>query len=72
MQRARDGTLWLGDEFGPFLLHTEATGKALEPPIPLPDFDNPGKEIRSPQNPFNEEDSAVRIINAVRVHAESG
>jgi len=68
MQRAPDGTFWFGDEFGPFLLHTDARGRVLEPPIPLPDFDN-GGEIRSPQNPFNEEASAVRIMNAARAHA---
>ena len=69
MQRAPDGTLWFGDEFGPFLLHTDATGKVLEAPIPLPDFDHSGQQIRSPQNPFNEESSAVRVMNAVRNHA---
>jgi hypothetical protein len=42
---AKDGTLWFGDEFGPFLVHTDATGKVLEAPIPLPG-------VRSPQNPF--------------------
>jgi hypothetical protein len=42
---ARDGTLWFGDEFGPFLVHTDATGKVLEAPIPLPG-------VQSPQNPF--------------------
>jgi hypothetical protein len=40
---AKDGTLWFGDEFGPFLLHTDATGKVLEAPIPLPG-------VQSPQN----------------------
>lgn len=69
MQRAADGTLWFGDEFGPFLLHTDATGKVLEAPIVLPDYDNPGLEIRAPQNPYNEEASTVRIMNAMRHHA---
>jgi glycerophosphoryl diester phosphodiesterase len=37
----RDGTIWFGDEFGPFLLHTDATGKVLEAPIPLPNVKSP-------------------------------
>ncbi len=69
MQKAPDGTLWFGDEFGPFLIHTDSTGKLVEAPFPLPDFDNAGKQIRSPQNPFSEESSAVRIMNAVHTHA---
>ena len=68
-RRTADGTLWFGDEFGPFLLHTDATGRVLEAPIPLPDFDNPGKELRSPQSPRSEESTALRIMNAVRTHA---
>jgi hypothetical protein len=35
------GTLWFGEEFGPFLLHTDATGRVLEAPIPLPDVKSP-------------------------------
>ena len=45
MREAPDGTLWFGDEFGPFLIHTDARGKVLEAPFPLPG-------VRSPQNPF--------------------
>ncbi|MCG8422286.1 MAG: esterase-like activity of phytase family protein [Proteobacteria bacterium] len=70
MQRAADGTFWFGDEFGPFLLHTDAQGVLLEPPIELPDFDNSGQFIRAPQNPLHEEASAVRVMNAVRRHAQ--
>ena len=32
----RRGTLWFGDEFGPFLLHTDLTGKVLERADPAP------------------------------------
>jgi hypothetical protein len=45
VREAHDGTLWFGDEFGPFLIHTDATGKVLEAPYPLPN-------VQSPQNPF--------------------
>lgn len=38
IRRAPDGTLWFGDEFGPYLLHTDANGRVLEAPIPLPNF----------------------------------
>jgi hypothetical protein len=37
----RRGDLWFGDEFGPFLLHTDFTGRVLEPPVPLPDVKSP-------------------------------
>ena len=42
---ARDGTLWFGDEFGPFLIHTNGSGEVLDAPYPLPG-------VQSPQNPF--------------------
>lgn len=43
--RARDGSFWVGEEFGPFVLHFDADGTLLEDPIPLPDG------LKSPQNP---------------------
>lgn len=69
MQRTPDGTFWFGDEFGPFLIHTDANGVVLEAPISLPDFENTGKQIRAPQSPLAEETSALRIMNAARAHA---
>ncbi|HEV7610006.1 MAG TPA: esterase-like activity of phytase family protein [Steroidobacteraceae bacterium] len=38
IRRAPDGTFWFGDEFGPYLVHTDAFGRVLEAPIPLPNF----------------------------------
>ena len=45
--RARDGSFWIGEEFGPFLVHVDETGRVLAPPVEFPD----GK---SPANPFLE------------------
>src|SRR5215218_10574482 len=45
VRAAKDGSFWFGEEFGPFLVHTDATGKVLEAPVPLPG-------VQSPQNPF--------------------
>lgn len=70
IQRTFNGEYWIGDEFGPFILHFDRNGVLLDPPFALPDFENPGKELRAPQNPYNEEYSALRIMNAMRAHAQ--
>ncbi|MFC7358650.1 esterase-like activity of phytase family protein [Nocardioides astragali] len=44
MQIAKDGTFWFGEEFGPYLLHTNDRGELLEPPIATPG-------VTSPSNP---------------------
>jgi len=31
-----DGSFWVGDEFGPFLLHFDAEGRLLAPPVGVP------------------------------------
>jgi hypothetical protein len=45
IQRDHRGDLWIGDEFGPWILHFDATGRLLEAPIALPDG------LMSPSNP---------------------
>jgi hypothetical protein len=42
--RGNDGTYWLGDEFGPYLLHFDRAGRLLAPPVPLPG-------VFAPENP---------------------
>ncbi|GAA4115160.1 hypothetical protein GCM10022393_15200 [Aquimarina addita] len=70
IQRTANGEYWIGDEFGPFLLHFDKNGILLDSPFPLPDLEVSGKELRAPQNPYSEESSAIRIMNAMRAHAE--
>lgn len=45
LQRDHRGDLWVGDEFGPWLLHFDPKGRLLEAPISLPDG------LISPNNP---------------------
>jgi hypothetical protein len=39
-----DGSFWIGEEFGPFLLHADRHGRLVEAPIA-------GPGVKSPQNP---------------------
>lgn len=61
--RSPDGTYWIGDEFGPFLVHVDAAGAVLSKPVPLPG-------VRSAQSPYSEETAALRFLNALRAHGE--
>lgn len=44
--RMNDGTFWVGEEFGPYLLHFDAQGHLMRPPVRHP-------VLRAPQNPQN-------------------
>jgi hypothetical protein len=45
LDRAHNGDLWVGDEFGPWILHFDSAGVLLDRP-----FEIPG--VRSPNNPW--------------------
>ena len=46
LQRGRRHDLWVGDEFGPWILHFDARGRLLDRPFPMPDG------VVSPDNPM--------------------
>ncbi|MFF2493765.1 esterase-like activity of phytase family protein [Agromyces sp. NPDC058064] len=52
--RAKDGSFWVGEEFGPFLLHFDAEGTLLEKPFSL-------DGAKSPQNPYLEPGESPRV-----------
>lgn len=41
LQVGKDGTYWVGEEFGPFLLHFDAKGRLLEAPVATPGVKSP-------------------------------
>ena len=43
-RRDRRGRLWFGDEYGPWLLHTDRSGRMLEAPIGLPGVKSPANQ----------------------------
>lgn len=50
-----DGSFWIGDEFGPWLVHVGPDGRVLAPPVATPNLFGTGEtganEVYSPQHP---------------------
>ena len=58
MVRVDDGSYWIGDEFGPFLLHVDRAGRLLQTPVPMPC-------VFAPENP-------LRGTNAANLASSKG
>lgn len=54
IRKDKNGNLWFGEEFGPFLVKTDATGKVLKHEVALPNSLGIGGNplVQSPQNPY--------------------
>lgn len=59
-----DGTYWLGDEHGPFLVHVDERGRVLEPPFELP-ID--GGALLGADSPFLRANLMLRSAEALKV-----
>jgi hypothetical protein len=57
--RARDGSYWVGEEFGPYLLHFDRYGTLLEEPVPHP-------FLKSPNHPDVLAGTATATLGASR------
>ncbi len=55
--RMDDGTFWVGEEFGPYLLHFDAQGRLLNVPVRHP-------VLRAPQNPQNATLGAANLASS--------
>lgn len=65
-QQLADGSFYIGDEFGPYLLHVNKHGVLQSAPISLPDLEVKGEYVISPQNPVLEKGNVLRVLNAMR------
>lgn len=54
VRKDKNGNLWFGEEFGPFLVKTDATGKVIKHEVALPNSLGIGSNplVQSPQNPY--------------------
>src|SRR5262249_4345872 len=52
-----DGTFWVGEEFGPYLLHFNARGQLMSRPVRHP-------VLRAPQNPQNTSQSGANLASS--------
>lgn len=62
--RVADGTYWVGDEHGPFLVHVDERGRVLEPPFELP-LD--GGALLGADSPFLRANLMLRSAEALKV-----
>ncbi|MCW2982766.1 MAG: hypothetical protein JWR63_336 [Conexibacter sp.] len=62
VRQTKRGDFWFGEEFGPFLVHTDATGKVLDAPIPTPD-------VKSPDYPA---DFPAPVAGAANLNSSAG
>lgn len=72
---APDGTFWIGDEFGPFLLHVDAEGRLLAPPYRVDGLktpDTPGTTAPDAGQPNDANVKRSRGFEALAISPDGG
>jgi glycerophosphoryl diester phosphodiesterase len=67
-----DGTLWVGEEFGPFLLHFSADGWLLDPPFELPGLRSPDHPLLPPPEPAQRREASAGRSRGIEGLASCG
>jgi hypothetical protein len=57
LQRGHRGDFWVGEEFGPWILHFDASGVLLDPPFKVPALKSPSNPFLAPREPFTQPSS---------------
>ena len=72
--RGRDGSYYFGDEFGPFIFHTDAAGRLLAPPALAPNLTGVGTNplIQSPDYPTTSPGSPLPAKGATNAQGSGG
>ena len=66
IRQVADGSYWVGEEFGPFLLHVDGNGTLLRDPIRLPNFLALGSNpfVESPSDPLLTSPQSANLPNS--------
>ena len=69
---APDGSFWIGEEFGPYLLHFSRDGVLLRNPVPMPYPGRKGVQVKSPSNPTLAAGEIANLRNSKGFEAMAG
>ena len=69
---AKDGSFWIGEEFGPYLLHFSRDGVLLRNPVPMPYPGRKGVQVKSPSNPTLAAGEIANLRNSKGFEAMAG
>ena len=72
MVRLDDGTFWVGEEFGPFLLHFGEDGRLLAPPLEIPGMRSPDHPQLPPADADQSSSARVRRSRGFEGLASAG